>query len=112
VEKTISATVRLNSRFIMRGSTWSYEQVLNVANANYVPSRYEGNVLLIRAKDRPSGTLCDPAFGWQHIIPNLSVVEVPGNHTDIFIEPNVQSMASAFSAALHTSAKKELALVP
>ena len=96
----------------MRGSAWSYEQVLNVANANYVPSRYEGNVLLIRAKDRPSGTLCDPAFGWLHIIPSLSVVEIPGNHTDIFIEPNVQSMASAFSAALHTSAKKELALVP
>jgi thioesterase domain-containing protein len=83
-----------------------FDQILSVANREYLPLPYDGRVVLIRAAVRPPGTHADAAFGWRHIIPNLSVVDVSANHREIFIEPNVEVMASALSAALLTPESK------
>ncbi len=86
----------------------SFERVLSVANSDYLPLPYDGRVVLMRASVRPPGTDADAAYGWRQIVPNLTVVDVPANHRDMFAEPNVQVMASAFSAALSRAIEREL----
>ena len=86
----------------------SFDRILSAANRDYLPLPYDGKIVLMRASVRPPGTDADAAYGWRHIIPNLKVVDVPANHRDIFIEPNVEAMASAFSAALSAATVTEL----
>jgi acyl-CoA synthetase (AMP-forming)/AMP-acid ligase II/thioesterase domain-containing protein/acyl carrier protein len=71
------------------------EQILTVAASQYVPRTYDGRVLSLRAEIRPHGPEADAAFGWRDVAPNLRVVDVPGNHRDIFRASNVGVMASA-----------------
>lgn len=57
----------------------------------YHPAPYYGNVLLFRA--RMVAEVYDhvgPKLGWDDLIPNLEIVEVPGGHDSLVLEPNVQ----------------------
>jgi thioesterase domain-containing protein len=82
------------------------EQILTLAVQQYVPAPYDGRVMVVRAQARPSGTHADAADAWRSLVTNLQVVDVPGNHRDIFIAPNVQVMASAFTGVLDTSGRE------
>jgi oxalate---CoA ligase len=79
------------------------EQILTLSVSQYVPARYEGGVMVVRAESRPAGTHADAAYGWRGLAGDLQVVDVPGNHRDIFVAPNVAVMASAFAGALGAS---------
>jgi amino acid adenylation domain-containing protein len=70
------------------------------AVSRYVPEPYEGAALLFRARKRPPGNYFDAAFGWTKLVTNLNVVDVPGNHRDMFVEPNVEVMAQALKSTL------------
>jgi thioesterase domain-containing protein len=41
-----------------------------------------------------------PTLGWQDLVPNLEIVEVPGGHDSLVLEPNVQILASHLARAL------------
>jgi thioesterase domain-containing protein len=75
-------------------------QIRGLAVSEYRTQPYQGAVLLVRAQKRPSGAWADPASSWREFVPNLKVEDVPGNHKDMFVEPNVEVMAAALDAEL------------
>jgi amino acid adenylation domain-containing protein len=66
----------------------------------YEPQPYPGTVILFRARQRPSGDHADAAHGWKPLAANLEVVDVPGNHDDMLLDPNVGVMSAYLSARL------------
>ena len=70
------------------------EQIVARAVANYVPSRYDGPVILIRPEDRAKSLKEDITCGWGSVVENLVVHEVPGNHRTMFASPNVEILGS------------------
>ncbi|HXP88016.1 MAG TPA: non-ribosomal peptide synthetase [Bryobacteraceae bacterium] len=76
------------------------EQILTLSVSQYLPVPYQGCAMVVRAESRPAGTHADAAYGWRGLAGDLHVVDVPGNHRDIFVAPNVEVMASAIAAAL------------
>jgi amino acid adenylation domain-containing protein len=67
----------------------------------YQPAPYAGRTLLFRHASRPKRDDDDPFLGWGELcIGEFEVCDVPGNHKDIFIEPNVQVMAEKLSNSL------------
>ena len=83
------------------------EQILTVAASHYEPRTYLGRVLSLRAEIRPDGPAADAAFGWSDVAPNLHVVDVPGNHRDMFRATNVGAMAAALNAELLGQSRDE-----
>jgi thioesterase domain-containing protein len=76
-------------------------QAFRSATEGYQAQPYEGKAILYRANE------VDPPFrhmgasnGWDALLPNLDVVEVPGNHDSLVYEPNVTRMSSHLAAAL------------
>jgi syringomycin synthetase protein SyrE len=67
----------------------------------YQPALYAGRTLLFRHASRPKRDAEDPLLGWGGLcVGEFEVCDVPGNHKDIFIEPNVQVMAEKLSHSL------------
>ena len=42
----------------------------------------------------------EPKFGWEQHIPSLDVEDVPGGHSSILMEPNVDVLAEKIQAYL------------
>jgi thioesterase domain-containing protein len=76
------------------------EYVSVFASKNYQPRQYDGRVLLFRRTDRPTGQGLDPEYGWGGLATGLEIFEVPGNHIDMFLEPNVHEMAGKLRKCL------------
>jgi amino acid adenylation domain-containing protein len=92
---------------IHRRAGWSFHHGLHnvefvsvFASKNYQPQPYHGRVLLFRRADRPASGYDDLAYGWGHIVSGLEIHEVPGNHIDMFLEPNVHAMADKLRECL------------
>jgi len=71
------------------------------AASRYRPQVYSGRAILYRAAE------VDPPFlhvgakrGWDALLPNLEVVEVPGTHASFVYEPSVDTMTRHLAAAL------------
>ena len=77
-----------------------FEQIVRLAAAEYVPARSDLRVLLFRAGKRPGGAYADAALGWKELVRELEVVDVPGSHESMFVEPNVEVTAAALETAL------------
>jgi thioesterase domain-containing protein/acyl carrier protein len=55
---------------------------------------YEGHLVFFRATMRPPGIFNDPLTGWQNLFPeNTQVHAIPGSHTSMLKQPNVQILA-------------------
>ncbi len=76
------------------------EYVSVFASKNYQPRQYDGRVLLFRRADRPTGQGLDLEYGWGGLATGLEIYEVPGNHIDMFLEPNVHEMAGKLRKCL------------
>jgi amino acid adenylation domain-containing protein len=76
------------------------EYVSVFASKNYQPRPYDGRVLLFRRTNRPTGQYRDPEYGWGGLGSRLEIHEVPGNHIDMFLDPNVHVMADKLRACL------------
>jgi thioesterase domain-containing protein len=84
------------------------------AQRRYRPGRYDGAVLLFRAREHTAvlaeaaGACYDqPAFGWEEFCGgSLEVVPIPGAHLQLLEDPGVRSLASFLQHALdrHTAA--------
>jgi thioesterase domain-containing protein len=67
----------------------------------YKPEPYDGPVILYRAsKIAPGMGHAGPKLGWDDLTPNLTIVEVPGDHDTLVYEPNVTVMISHLSSVL------------
>ncbi len=82
------------------------------ALARYQASKYDGHVLLLRPQLQVAYRLPDgrqlnsdrgPVHhdnGWSPYIPELSVMEVPGDHDSMVLEPNIRVLASHIRRSL------------
>ena len=92
--------IHLRSGWSFQHGLHNIEYVSLFASKNYHPRPYDGRVLLFRRAHRPIGQYRDPEYGWGGIASRLEIHEVPGNHIDMFLEPNVQAMADKLRACL------------
>ena len=76
------------------------EQVSAFVVTNYQPRPYDGRVLLFRRMQRPMGQYRDPEYGWGRLTSRLEIHDVPGNHIDMFLEPNVHALGGKLHACL------------
>jgi len=80
-------------------------QALEQADKYYVPQVYPGRAIVFRASESLEGWLdwcsVDPELGWGKLVAGgLDIYEVPGNHLNMFNEPNVQVLAEKFKSCL------------
>jgi thioesterase domain-containing protein len=71
------------------------------ASERYRPEAYPGRVTLFRARRIAEVYKhVGPKLGWDDLTPNLSIVEVPGDHDSLVLEPNVQILTLHLKTAL------------
>jgi len=81
--------------------------VLYAASAKYRPRPYSGPVVLIRSTQRTFGFGHVLDLGWSEILgANLEICETPGNHYTIYMEPNVDALASKMNMCLRKAEEK------
>ena len=77
------------------------QEIIEAAARTYRPQKYEGNVLLLLASDRPPGV--DFLDGWQAVASNkLQVHYVPGHHSDLIHLPCVRGVADTIKSELNS----------
>jgi amino acid adenylation domain-containing protein len=80
---------------------WDLEHTTLQAFINYRPGQFDGDVMLFRATHRAPGTTKSPYLGWDTIIGGkIKIVEVPGEHATILMEPGVRVVAKALIKSL------------
>lgn len=78
----------------------SHNAILD-AYLKYVPQPYAGRVTLFRAKTQLQGVYPEPMMGWDELVTGeLEILEVPGYHGTIVVEPRVRFLAEKLSDAL------------
>ena len=88
------------------------------ALAQYRPKKYEGKVVLFQIEgwEFYSGFRYapDPSFGWQHVVQDLQVIRVPGDHISMLNEPAVSEVAKRVKHCLRpiSAAKNTMTSVP
>jgi thioesterase domain-containing protein len=76
-------------------------EVLYEAADNYRPEPYHHPILLIRSADKSFGFAQDLRLGWNDVFGDqLEICEVPGNHFTIYMNPNVDGLATTINAHL------------
>jgi non-ribosomal peptide synthetase component F/thioesterase domain-containing protein len=76
-------------------------EILYDAADNYQPEPYHHPVLLIRSVDKSFGFAQDLRLGWGGMFGDqLEICEVRGNHFTIYMNPNVEGLATAMNAHL------------
>ena len=76
------------------------DEALNRGACDYVPVEYPGDVVLFRPQIQRHGLSHDPSLGWDHVAPQLKVIDVPGDHVTMFAPPNVDVLASKLAELL------------
>jgi amino acid adenylation domain-containing protein len=84
--------------------------ILSVRDANYLasnhylPKDFAGKVTLFRVNEERVGRPEEPTLGWQRLARGgVEVIEVPGTHTSLILEPHVQTLAKELKAAMERS---------
>ena len=68
----------------------------------YVPQVYPGRITVVRSSERVPWRLDDRLNGWGQLASEgVEVHEIPGNHTSIYREPNVELLVSTLKKILH-----------
>ncbi len=74
---------------------------------NYHAKPYEGRVVLFRTRGHPFLCSFDPQFGWGPLVRGgVEMVNVPGAHERIFMDPHVRELSARFRAALEQAQKQ------
>lgn len=75
------------------------DRLSDAAIRRYKPSHYDGNVLLVQPKDRPSRV--DHCYGWKtNVTGKFLHADVNGHHDDVLTPKNVDSLAAVISSVL------------
>lgn len=76
--------------------------IYKAATENYQVRVYEGEAILFRAEDSGifKSDLRDPGYGWSRYVSALREFDVPGDHTSMLEQPNVQRIAEALAPFL------------
>jgi thioesterase domain-containing protein/acyl carrier protein len=64
------------------------------AEQDYKPQPFSGRMILFRSTHKPLGQVVDPRAEWErYATRGLEICEVPGNHENILLEPQVRFVA-------------------
>ena len=78
------------------------------ALTNHVERPYAGAVTLIRTRGQPLFCTFEEDFCWSKLAKGgVSVKRIPGSHENIFIEPNVKSLAARLETCLAEARQAE-----
>jgi thioesterase domain-containing protein len=78
---------------------------ITAASDRYAPRPYLGRIVLYRATYVvPQFRHAGPKQGWDELTPQLEVVEVPGDHDQLVLEPNVGVMTAHLARLLKSLA--------
>ena len=91
------------------------------AMSRYRPQSYSGPVTLLRAQlglpqhlfhpqRRVRLHFGDAALGWDQTCPNLKIIDIPGDHLTMVLEPHVKTLAAALHSATLDMPRLEIAL--
>ena len=73
------------------------------AEANYKPQRFAGRMILFRSTHKPLGQVVDPRAEWERCaVRGLEICEVPGNHENILLEPQVRFVSEHLKTYLES----------
>ncbi len=104
--------VRKRIRRTVRG--WRLPQLLiDIRNSNraaadrYVLRPYAGKATLVRAIEQSlrSGS-DDPHAAWKSLVGSLEIHDVPGNHYEILVEPQVERLAECLKTCIDKAAQR------
>lgn len=71
------------------------------AEESYEPQPYSGRMILFRSTHKPLGQVVDPRAEWErYAARGLEICEVPGNHENILLEPQVRFVAERLKSYL------------
>lgn len=80
--------------------------------ALYTPRVYPGSLDLFRTRDESPHRARDPLRDWGRLARGgVRVHDIPGDHTNILLEPNVQTLAEKFRSRLEESRERACAEV-
>jgi len=72
-----------------------------VAARAYFPKTYPGRAVLFRCEAQPMGPYCDSQLGWSGLLlDSLKIIEMPGDHDDMFQLPHVDLLAREMDRVL------------
>ena len=94
---------RLEDIFDVSG--WPPEKRAHAANslralASYRFGPYSGRIVVMRARTKPLFSDHSRDLGWSAVAPMVTIVDVPGNHHTMLMEPHVRTLASALGEAV------------
>ncbi len=82
------------------------EEACHDALMGYKIPRYDGDILLVRAKNSFYNNEYDKDLGWSHFTTGkVKVLTVPGDHNSIFWEPHVDVLAEELQKHLRSTKK-------
>ncbi|MBD2043729.1 SDR family NAD(P)-dependent oxidoreductase [Microcoleus sp. FACHB-672] len=92
----------------------SVRTIYRIAAKEYMPQGYQGQLALFRATEgegieEPAINLTnDPLFGWgKRATKGVVVYDIPGGHSSMLQDPNVQVMAEKLNAYIHAALAEE-----
>jgi amino acid adenylation domain-containing protein len=94
-------------RIIRSLRNWRVPQALkDVRNSNtaaagrYVLRPYPGKATLIRAEEKSLRSSADPLAAWHGLVASLEIHEIPGDHYDILVDPQVNRLAQCLKSCI------------
>ena len=85
----------------LHGKLTDLKQILFVAESNYCPKPYGGNVVVFRCKAYRTRPNEDRYGGWQQVVTgSIQLREIEGDHLGILNEPNVKTLARMLTECL------------
>ena len=71
-----------------------------VAMNSYKPTPINASMVLFKTEEVDDKFEVGPDYGWSHLVGNLKVVDVPGQHLTMFDSENVESLAKQMDGLL------------
>jgi len=83
-----------------------------VAARAYFPKTYPGRAVLFRCEAQPMGPCCDSQLGWSGLLrDSLKIIEMPGDHDDMFQLPHVDLLAREMDQVLDEAFRQHSSVV-
>lgn len=102
IEKRIRRRMKWWRRRV-QPALWDVRNSNVAAHNNYVLRPYEGRATLLRAEKKSLRGSRDPHAAWQGLVANLEIHEIPGDHFDILVQPQVNRLAERLKACVNQS---------
>lgn len=102
IEKRIRRRVKWWRRRV-QPALWDVRNSNTAAHNNYVLRSYPGRATLLRAEKKSLRGSKDPHAPWHGLVGNLEIHEIPGNHFDILVQPQVNQLADCLKACVNQS---------